>query len=72
MYVEDESQGELCREQNATVEAETIETNVGTVEEKINDAKDSIGDNEGDLSEKHCGKIEENNSGRKNKRQHYV
>ena len=50
------------------MEAETIETNVGTVEEKINDAKDSIGDNEGDLSEKHCGKIEENNSGRKNKR----
>ena len=51
--VEGESQGELCREQDITVDAETVETDVGTVEEEVNDAEDSIGDTEGDLSEEH-------------------
>ena len=51
--VEDESQGELCRDQYVTVDAETAETDVGTAEEEINDAEDSIGDTEGDLSEEH-------------------
>ena len=40
--VEDESQGELCREQDVTLNAEIVETGVGTVEEEINDSKDSI------------------------------
>ena len=51
--VEDESQGELCREQDVTVDAETVETDFGTVEAEINDAEDSIGDTKGDLSEEH-------------------
>ena len=51
--VEDESQGELCREQDVTVDAEIVETNVGTSEEEINDAEYSIGDTEGYLSEEH-------------------
>ena len=42
--VEDESQGELYRGQDVTVDAETVETDVGTVREKINDAEHSIGD----------------------------
>ena len=46
--VEDETQGELCREQDVTVDAETVETDVGAVEE-IDHAEDSIGDNEGNL-----------------------
>ena len=49
--VEDESRGEPCREQYVTVEAETVETVVGTVEKEMNDAEDSIGDPEGDLDE---------------------
>ena len=49
--VKDESQGEICREQDKTVEVETIETDVGTFEEEMNYAEDSIGDTEGDLSE---------------------
>ena len=31
--VEDESQGNICREHDKTVDAETVETDVGTVEE---------------------------------------
>ena len=49
--VEDESQGELFREQDVTVEAETVETNIRTVEEEMNNAEDSISDTEGDLIE---------------------
>ena len=30
--VENESQGELCREKDVTVDAETVETDVGTVQ----------------------------------------
>ena len=56
--VEGESQGELCREQDVTVDAETVELDAGTVEEEINDAEDSIGDTEGDLSEKHQAIVE--------------
>ena len=48
--VEDETQGELCREQDVTVDAETVETDVGAVEE-IDHAEDSIGDNEDNLRE---------------------
>ena len=48
--VEDKTQGELCREQDVTVDAETVETDVGAVEE-IDHAEDSIGDNEGNLRE---------------------
>ena len=72
--VEDESQGELCRDQYVTVDAETAETDVGTVEEEINDAEDSIGDTEGDLSEEHRAIAEQlkKNGGRKNRRWHYV
>ena len=51
--IDNESQGELCREQDVTVVAETVETDVGTNEEKIYDAEDSIGHTEGDLSEEH-------------------
>ena len=51
--VEDEPQGELCREQDVRVEEETVETHIGTVEEKRNDAEDSIGNTEGSLSEEH-------------------
>ena len=53
MQVEGESQGKICREQDVTVDAEAVETYVGTVEEEINDTKDSIGDTEGDSSEEH-------------------
>ena len=69
--VEDESQGELCREQDVTVDAETVETDVGTVEEEINDAEDSIGDTEGDLSEEPRAivkQLKKINGGRKNRR----
>ena len=40
-------------EQDITIDAETKETDVGTVEEETNDAKDSIGDSERNLSEEH-------------------
>ena len=50
--VEDESQGKLCREQNGAVEAER-ETDVGIVEEEMNDPEDSIRDTDGYLSEEH-------------------
>ena len=51
--VEDETHGELYRGQDVTVNEEAVETDVGTVREKINDAEDSIGDTDRDLSEKH-------------------
>ena len=51
--IEDESQGELCTEQDVAVEAETVETNIGAVEDEINDAGDGFGDTEADLSEEH-------------------
>ena len=51
--VEDESQSEHCREQDTIADAETKETDVGTIEEEINDAEDSIGDTGRDLSEEH-------------------
>ena len=38
--VEEESQDELCTEQDVAVEAETVETNIGAVEYEINDAGD--------------------------------
>ena len=38
--IENETQGELCREQGTTVDAETKETHVGTVEEEMIDAED--------------------------------
>ena len=57
--IEDESQGELCREQDVTVDAETVEIDARTVEEEINDAEDSIGDAEGDLSEEHQAIVEQ-------------
>ena len=44
-------EGELCREQDVSDDAETVETDVGLVEAEINDAEDSIGDTEGHLSE---------------------
>ena len=50
---EGESQGELYREQDVTVDAGIVETDVGTVEKEINDGENSIGDTEGDLSEEH-------------------
>ena len=50
---EDESHGELYRGQDVTVNEEAVETDVGTVREKINNAEDSIGDTDGDFSEKH-------------------
>ena len=49
---EDESHGELYRGQDVTVNEEAVEADVGTVREKINDAEDSIGDTDGDFSEK--------------------
>ena len=49
---EDKSHGELYRGQDVTVNEEAVETDVGTVREKINDAEDSIGDTDGDFSEK--------------------
>lgn len=51
--VEDESQGDVCREQDVTVEAETVENDAGRAEQEMNDAEDSIGAKEGDLSEEH-------------------
>ena len=57
--VEDESRGELCREKDVTVDAETVETDAETVEEEINDAEDSISDTEGDLSEEHRANVEQ-------------
>ena len=57
--IENESQGEFCREQDVAVDAETVETDAGTVEEEINDAEDSIGDTEGDLSEEHRAIVEQ-------------
>ena len=50
-HVEGESQGQICRQQDVTVDAETVKTDSGTVEEEINDVEDSIGDTESDLSE---------------------
>ena len=49
-HIEDEFQGELCREQDVTVKAETVETDPETVEKEMNDAKDSIDNIDGDLS----------------------
>ena len=40
-------------EQDITIDAETKETDVGTVEEETNDAKDNIGDSERNLSQEH-------------------
>ena len=57
--VEDEPQGELCTEQDVTVEAETVETDAGRVEEEMNDAENCIGDTEGDLSEEHLTTVEQ-------------
>ena len=53
--IEDECQGELCREQDVTVEAETVEM----LREEMNDAEDSIGDTEGDLSKEHWTIVEQ-------------
>ena len=44
--VENESLGERSREQDITVEVEIVETDLGAVEEKTNDAEVSIGDTE--------------------------
>ena len=38
---------------DVTVDTETTETDVGAVEEEINDAEDSISYTEGDLSQEH-------------------
>ena len=43
VQVEDESHGELRREQDVTVEGGTVKTDVVTVEEKMNDSVVSIG-----------------------------
>ena len=51
--VQGESHDELCREQVVSVNAETVEIEGGAVEEEINDAKDSIGDTEGDINGGH-------------------
>ena len=56
--VEVESQGELCREQVVTVEAETIQTNVGTAEEEMNDVEDSVGEIKGHLSKESQANVE--------------
>ena len=45
--VEDESQGKLYREQDVTVDAETVEPDIRTVREEINDAEDNLGDTKG-------------------------
>ena len=50
---EDESQSELCRKQDVAVDVETLEANVARVEAEINDAEDSVGDTEGNLSNEH-------------------
>ena len=39
--------------------AETAETDVGSVEEEMNDAEDSISDTEGDFSEEHRTIVEQ-------------
>ena len=41
------------------MDAETAERDVGTVEEEINNAGDSIGDTEGDLSEELLAIVEQ-------------
>ena len=41
------------------MDAETVEKDVGTVEEEINNAGDSIGDTEGDLSEELLAIVEQ-------------
>ena len=56
--VESESQDELCREQVVTVEAETIQTNFGTVEEEMNDVEDSVGEIKGHLSKESQANVE--------------
>ena len=57
--VEDESQGELGREQYVKVEAETVVTDFGTVEEEMNGTEDSVSDIDGDLNEKHWMIVEQ-------------
>ena len=57
--VEDKFRSELCREQDVTVDSETVETDVGAVEEETKDAEDSIVDTEGDLSEEQWAIIEQ-------------
>ena len=57
--VEDESKGELCREQDVAVEVLTVETDLGAVEEEMNNFEDSIGDTEVDLSEEHPPIVEQ-------------
>ena len=55
------------------MDAETVERDVGTVEEEINNAGDSTGDTEGDLSEELLAIVEQlkkNNGGRKNRQWH--
>ena len=59
IQIEDESPGELCREQDVAVEALTVETDIGTVEEEIYDLEDSILDTEGDLSEEYQTIVEQ-------------
>ena len=44
--VENESLGELSREQDITVEVEIVETDLGTVESNMNDEEVTIGDTE--------------------------
>ena len=56
--VEGEFQGEFCREQDVTVDVETGETDVGTVEEEVNFGEDSIVDTELDFSEEHQAIVE--------------
>ena len=41
------------------MEAETLETDIGTVEEEMNDAEDSIHDTKGGLSEEHRTIVEQ-------------
>ena len=41
------------------MEVETVEIDVGTVKEEMNDAEDTIGDTEGDLSEEHRAIVEQ-------------
>ena len=67
--IEYESRGELCREQDVTMEANTVETDVGTIEEEMNDAEDRIGDTERDLSEEHWTIVEQLNNGERRNRQ---
>ena len=57
--IEGESQCKLSRDQDVTVDTETVETDVGTVEEELNDADDSISNTEGDLSEEHQAIVEQ-------------